>query len=122
MTPARSNCYQTDDDVGSPITADQLQIADDVPDLFLGTDFNLDTITLAGNSNGVGIDAVPVDPEGAGGVPDVTIPIVLGADQTWQIESDNPSLDGLEVDDVSQSGNYNLDLQLGGSFTQPPWR
>jgi hypothetical protein len=108
------NCVETDDDSGAPITAEQLQLADDFPGYFGGTDTGTDIITLDGDSNGVGLQGTPVESESLG-IPDVTIPIVLGSSQTWRIDGD-ASVDGVTVDDVTDPSNYDLHLQLGGDL------
>ncbi len=97
-----TTCYASEDDLGD-LTADQLAIADDRPYVLDPETAGNDSLTLNGDSSSVGLEAGPSEVGSPDGIPDVAIPIELGANQRWEIGGENawPSPYGLEVDDVS---------------------
>jgi hypothetical protein len=108
-------CYVSLDDAGA-VTATGLSIDDywpyEVSPAAAG-----DTITL--NDSGTTINAASSDGIGSGYAPDISVPVIVGQDQGWNINGENSNDDpgnGLEVDTVSGDNVLNIFLVNGGVF------
>ena len=102
-------CYASEDATGA-YTANELAI-DTAQDYQISAGGLSDELTLLGNglSPNVGLDA----PSETGfAFPTISLPIVLGADQHWDIAGGSEGFSFLDVANVS--GNHALELDLSG--------
>lgn len=103
-------CYTSTDDLGA-VTANQLSV-DNARSYDLEPADNSDTLTLLGNGGSPNVGLATVAPTGFLGVPYISIPITLGADQAWTVGGDVGGPSVQYITDVS--GAHTLDLQLSG--------
>ncbi len=106
-------CYRGQDDLG-PATANELTIDASQP-YWIVPSSSGDTLTLDGNGAIPNVGVVAAPTEGTVNFPALDVPIVLGSDQTWDIQgAGNQSLPGgLQTQVVS--GNHTLALNFSNN-------
>jgi hypothetical protein len=112
--PQAATCYEGTDDLGGNITAAQLSIDDAQPYRLIpnpSDPADIDTLTLDPAGSSPGLFAMPTEP--VAGSPDISIPVELGDNQTWEIEGGFAN-SALTVSQVIDSSAYTLDLRLFG--------
>jgi hypothetical protein len=101
-------CYGSTDDEG-PLTAQELTIDNSTQYNIAPNSAATDTLTLDGNGSGIGLDATPTADPGSYGATDISVPIILGANQAWDVDGGTYG-NYLYVDYVSGSGSLTVNF------------